>query len=87
MLVKIFNHVKSKKGQGMVEYALIIAFVVAVAGVALKASTSEGLGKAINTAFTKVTDKIDNYTGSTSGSGNTSGNSSTDKGGSGSAGG
>ena len=87
MLVKIFNHVKSKKGQGMVEYALIIAFVVAVAGVALKASTSEGLGKAINTAFTKVTDKIDNYTGSTSNSGNTSGGSPTDKGGSASAGG
>lgn len=88
MLVKIFNHVKSKKGQGMVEYALIIAFVVAVAGVALKASTSEGLGKAINTAFTKVTDKIDNYTGATSNSGNTSSDSSTgDKGGSGSNGG
>lgn len=87
MLVKIFNHVKSKKGQGMVEYALIIAFVVAVAGVALKASTSEGLGKAINTAFTKVTDKINNYTGSTSGSGNTSDDSSTNKGGSGSSGG
>ncbi|WP_318606505.1 hypothetical protein [Mitsuokella jalaludinii] len=83
MLVKIFNHVKSKKGQGMVEYALIIAFVVAVAGVALKASTDEGLGKAINSAFTKVTDKINNYTGSTSGSGNASGGSSTNKGGSG----
>ena len=55
MLVKIFKHVKSKKGQGMVEDALIIAFVVAVAGVALKASTEEGLGKAINSAFTKVT--------------------------------
>lgn len=82
MLVKIFNHVKSKKGQGMVEYALIIAFVVAVAGVALKASTTEGLGKAINTAFTKVTDKIDNYTGSTSGKGNTPSDSSTPKNGS-----
>lgn len=51
----------SEKAQGMVEYALIIAFVVAVAGVALKANTSDGLGGAIHSAFEKVTTKISNW--------------------------
>ena len=38
---------KSEKGQGMVEYALIIAFVAAIAIVAL----NNGLGGAIESAF------------------------------------
>jgi len=38
----------SEKGQGMVEYALIIAFVAAIAIVAL----NNGLGQAIKNAFT-----------------------------------
>ena len=37
----------SEKGQGMVEYALIIAFVAAIAIVAL----NNGLGQAIKNAF------------------------------------
>lgn len=38
---------KSEKGQGMVEYALIIAFVAAIAIVAL----NNGLGQAVSNAF------------------------------------
>ena len=38
---------KSEKGQGMVEYALIIAFVEAIAIVAL----NNGLGSAVKNAF------------------------------------
>ncbi|MBR0102558.1 MAG: Flp family type IVb pilin [Selenomonadaceae bacterium] len=38
---------KSEKGQGMVEYALIIAFVAAIAIVAL----NNGLGDAVKNAF------------------------------------
>ena len=38
---------KSEKGQGMVEYALIIAFVAAIAIIALRS----GLGTAITGAF------------------------------------
>lgn len=64
-MLEIIDYLKarylSEKAQGMVEYALIIAFVVAVAGVALKASTTEGLGGAINSAFAKVTTKISNW--------------------------
>lgn len=40
----------SEKGQGMVEYALIIAFVAAIAIVAL----NNGLGDAIKGAFTNA---------------------------------
>lgn len=66
-MLEIVDYLKarylSEKAQGMVEYALIIAFVVAVAGVALKASTSEGLGKAIEDAFDLVSKKISNWNG------------------------
>lgn len=66
-MLEIVDYLKarylSEKAQGMVEYALIIAFVVAVAGVALKASTTEGLGKAINDAFGLVSNKISNWNG------------------------
>ena len=44
---------KSEKGQGMVEYALIIAFVAAIAIVAL----NNGLGDAIKGAL-KILKKI-----------------------------
>ena len=64
-MLEIVDYLKarylSEKAQGMVEYALIIAFVVAVAVVALKASTSEGLGKAIKDAFDLVSNKISNW--------------------------
>ncbi len=45
----------SQKAQGMVEYALIIAFVVAIA-VAL--SSDGGLGDAISGVFGDAADKI-----------------------------
>lgn len=51
----------SEKAQGIVEYALILAFVVAIAGVALSASTGSGLGKAINDAFEHVSTAITNF--------------------------
>ena len=45
----------SEKGQGMVEYALIIAFVAAIAIVALK----NGLGDAIKNAFGGASELVD----------------------------
>ncbi|MBQ6131023.1 MAG: Flp family type IVb pilin [Selenomonadaceae bacterium] len=45
----------SEKGQGMVEYALIIAFVAAIAIVAL----NNGLGTAITNAFTGAASMVD----------------------------
>lgn len=44
----------SEKGQGMVEYALIIAFVAAIAIVAL----NNGLGDAIKGAFSNATNLV-----------------------------
>lgn len=44
----------SEKGQGMVEYALIIAFVAAIAIVAL----NNGLGDAIKGAFTSASSMV-----------------------------
>ena len=44
----------SEKGQGMVEYALIIAFVAAIAIVAL----NNGLGDAVKAAFTGASDLV-----------------------------
>ncbi|MBR6712701.1 MAG: Flp family type IVb pilin [Selenomonadaceae bacterium] len=45
---------KSEKGQGMVEYALIIAFVAAIAIVAL----NNGLGQAVKNAFGGASDMV-----------------------------
>ena len=45
----------SEKGQGMVEYALIIAFVAAIAIVAL----NNGLGTAVTNAFQGASDMVD----------------------------
>ena len=45
----------SEKGQGMVEYALIIAFVAAIAIVAL----NNGLGTAVSNAFQGASDLVD----------------------------
>lgn len=44
----------SEKGQGMVEYALIIAFVAAIAIVAL----NNGLGAAVKGAFGTASEKV-----------------------------
>lgn len=46
----------SEKGQGMVEYALIIAFVAAIAIVAL----NNGLGQSIKNAFTGASEAVNN---------------------------
>lgn len=45
----------SEKGQGMVEYALIIAFVAAIAIVAL----NNGLGTTIKNAFAGASNAVD----------------------------
>ena len=45
---------KSEKGQGMVEYALIIAFVAAIAIVAL----NNGLGDAVKGAFNQASNLV-----------------------------
>ena len=46
----------SEKGQGMVEYALIIAFVAAIAIFVL---SDDGLGGAIGSAFTNASTMIE----------------------------
>ena len=50
----------SEKGQGMVEYALIIAFVAAIAIVAL----NNGLGSAVKGAFESASRKVSSAAGS-----------------------
>ena len=45
----------SEKGQGMVEYALIIAFVAAIAILVL---SNDGLGGAVSSAFNNACDMI-----------------------------
>ena len=47
----------SEKGQGIVEYALILAFVVAIAVIALKSDS--GIGLKIQTLFTNTGAKIE----------------------------
>ncbi|MBR1645356.1 MAG: Flp family type IVb pilin [Selenomonadaceae bacterium] len=52
---KLLDKLKaSEKGQGMVEYALIIAFVAAIAIFALNGQ----LRTAVSNAFTKATDNV-----------------------------
>ena len=55
----------SQKGQGIVEYALILAFVVAIAAVAL--SKDSGLGQKIQDLFTRTGDKIETTSNSLQG--------------------
>ena len=45
----------SEKGQGMVEYALIIAFVAAIAILVL---SNDGLGGAVSSAFNNASEMI-----------------------------
>lgn len=59
-----------KKGQGMVEYALIIAFVVGIAATVFGSGT--GLDSAIKNTFTKATETLNSLSGN-SGSGNNGG--------------
>ncbi len=44
---------RSKKGQGMVEYALILV-LIAIVSIAIM----QGLGKQVNTTFKTVNDKL-----------------------------
>ena len=56
---KLINKLKvSEKGQGMVEYALIIAFVAAIAIFALNTK----LRGAVSSAFDKATDNVTSAT-------------------------
>ncbi len=48
----------TQKGQGIVEYALILAFVVAIAAVAL--STDSGIGQAVKNVFSRTATQLDN---------------------------
>ena len=57
----------SEKGQGIVEYALILAFVVAIALVALKSDS--GIGEKIQTLFSNTGDKIEQAGDAVGGSG------------------
>ena len=58
---KFMEKYLGKKGQGMVEYALIIAFVVGIAAVAFGGES--GLGKAIKDTFTKATTTLNTLAG------------------------
>ena len=54
MLVSLRDYFKGK-GQGIVEYALLLAFVVAIAVYALQSS---GLGGAIKTNFSNTASQV-----------------------------
>jgi len=56
----------NNKGQGIVEYALILVFVVAIAAIAL--STDSGIGDALQKAFERVANAL-SPTGAGSGTG------------------
>ena len=58
----IWEHFKNRylgqRAQGMVEYALILAFVAVIAGLVLTSDASGGLGGAIKTAINKVISQL-----------------------------
>lgn len=55
----IWDYVKarylSEKGQGMIEYALLMAFAVAIGAAVYTSSESSGLGKALKGIVDRVT--------------------------------
>ena len=58
---KLIDKLKvSEKGQGMVEYALIIAFVAAIAIFALNGKLSVAVSNAFDKATTQVNSAADN---------------------------
>ena len=61
-MLAVLNYLKvrylGEKGQGMVEYALILAFVVAVAAVVFAQGIGSGLGEAINGIVTRVSKAV-----------------------------
>ena len=60
----VVSRLKSEKGQGIVEYALLLAFIVAVAGVALQDGT---LGEAIQNVFNHTAEELNNQAGANQG--------------------
>lgn len=54
--MKVMRYLE-QKGQGIVEYALILAFVVGIAAVALQ--SDNGLGQAIQGVFERVTTQLE----------------------------
>ena len=58
IMLQRIEKIWSEKGQGIVEYALILAFVVAIAIVALKSDS--GIGKSIQNLFTNTGTQIEN---------------------------
>ena len=61
----VVSRLKSEKGQGIVEYALLLAFVVAVAGAAL--SSEQGLGQAIQGVFDRTVTQLNSNAGADQG--------------------
>ncbi len=57
IMLQRIEKIWSEKGQGIVEYALILAFVVAIALVALKSDS--GIGQSIRNLFTNTASQID----------------------------
>ena len=57
IMLQRIEKIWSEKGQGIVEYALILAFVVAIAVIALKSDS--GIGLKIQTLFTNTGAKIE----------------------------
>lgn len=55
--MKVMRYLE-QKAQGMVEYALLLAFVVGIAAAVLTASSEQGLGGAIQSVFTKVENQL-----------------------------
>ena len=53
MIIKLNNWLRSKRGQGLVEYALILALIVVVAMVSLSI-----IGNKANNAMTAVSGKL-----------------------------
>ena len=62
----VVSRLKSEKGQGLVEYALLLAFVVAVAGIALQDGT---LGEAIQNVFNNTAEELNRQSGANQGGG------------------
>ena len=57
IMLQRIEKIWSEKGQGIVEYALILAFVVAIAIVALKSDS--GIGKSIQNLFSNTGTQIE----------------------------
>ena len=57
----VVSRLKSEKGQGIVEYALLLAFVVAIATAAL--SSDGGLAEAIEGVFSDTAQKLSGNAG------------------------